>query len=75
MRLRNFCRKAIPLGRGNCIVVVHGGLNERVCRDESDDNILAGALEGKVDVIVTGDKDLLVPKGSLCRRSGNIKGF
>ncbi len=40
MRLRNFCRKAIPLGRGNCIVVVHGGLNERVCRDESDDNIL-----------------------------------
>jgi len=45
--------------RGNCIVVVHGGLNERVCRDESDDNILAGALEGKVDVIVTGDKDLL----------------
>ena len=47
MRLRNFCRKAIPLGRGNCIVVVHGGLNERVCRDESDDNILAGALVGK----------------------------
>ena len=31
--------------------------------------------KGKVDVIVTGDKDLLVPKGSLCRRSGNIKGF
>jgi uncharacterized protein len=35
-------------------------LGERVCRDEDDDVVLATALAGKVDVIVTGDEDLLV---------------
>lgn len=30
------------------------------CRDPSDDSILAAAVEAKVDVLVTGDKDLLV---------------
>lgn len=30
-----------------------------VCRDKDDDNVLACALEGKVDYLVTGDKDLL----------------
>jgi putative PIN family toxin of toxin-antitoxin system len=37
-------------------------LSERVCRDKDDDVVLATALAGKADVIVTGDEDLLVLK-------------
>ena len=37
-------------------------LNENVCRDRDDDNVLAAALEAKADCIVTGDKDLLILK-------------
>lgn len=37
-------------------------LRERVCRDKDDDVVLATALAGKADVIVTGDDDLLVLK-------------
>jgi len=33
-----------------------------VCRDPDDDNILAAAVSGKCDCIITGDKDLLVLK-------------
>jgi putative PIN family toxin of toxin-antitoxin system len=35
-------------------------LRERVCRDKDDDVVLATALAGKADVIVTGDDDLLM---------------
>lgn len=34
-------------------------LRERVCRDKDDDVVLATAVAGKADVIVTGDDDLL----------------
>jgi uncharacterized protein len=37
-------------------------LSKRVCRDKDDDVVLAAALAGKADVIVTGDDDLLVLK-------------
>ena len=37
-------------------------LPARVCRDKNDDMVLATALAGKADVIVTGDDDLLVLK-------------
>ena len=37
-------------------------LRERVCRDKDDDVVLATALAGKADIIVTGDDDLLVLK-------------
>ncbi len=37
-------------------------LSKRVCRDADDDLVLATAREAKADVIVTGDKDLLVLK-------------
>ena len=37
-------------------------LPARVCRDKNNDVVLATALAGKADVIVTGDNDLLVLK-------------
>ena len=33
-----------------------------VCRDPADDIVLAAAVEGRADVIVTGDADLLALK-------------
>lgn len=45
-----------------CEFVEPEPLDERVCRDEDDDVVLATALAGKADVIVTGDEDLLVLK-------------
>ena len=30
-----------------------------VCRDPADDMVLSAALEGRADIIVTGDRDLL----------------
>lgn len=45
------------LSRGKTAEVV-----ERICRDANDDQILADALENKVDVVLTGDLDLLVLK-------------
>jgi putative PIN family toxin of toxin-antitoxin system len=35
-------------------------LDRPVCRDPDDDKVLAVALSGRCDCIVTGDKDLLV---------------
>lgn len=35
-------------------------LPTRVCRDKDDDVVLATAVAGKADVIITGDDDLLV---------------
>jgi uncharacterized protein len=35
------------------------GLIEPVCRDRKDDQILADAQANKIDLIITGDKDLL----------------
>ena len=45
-----------------CEFVEPEPLGERVCCDEDDDVVLATALGGKADVIVTGDEDLLVLK-------------
>ncbi len=45
-----------------CEFVEPQPLGERVCRDKSDDVVLATGLAGKADVIVTGDDDLLVLK-------------
>jgi predicted nucleic acid-binding protein len=37
-------------------------LPKRVCRDPDDDVVLATAVAGRADFIVTGDDDLLVLK-------------
>ncbi len=43
-------------------IVVPAVLSERVCRDKDDDVVLATAVAGKAQIIVTGDDDLLVLK-------------
>jgi putative PIN family toxin of toxin-antitoxin system len=40
-------------------LVVDTGRAKGVCRDADDDVVLSAALEGRADVIVTGDDDLL----------------
>lgn len=32
---------------------------ENICRDSEDDQVLADAIINKIDIIITGDKDLL----------------
>lgn len=38
------------------------GTVEKICRDPDDNQILADALMNKIEIIITGDKDLLVLK-------------
>ncbi len=44
----------------NALWVPVRGWIQRVCRDPKDDMVLECAVNAKADVIVTGDKDLLV---------------
>lgn len=41
-------------------VVADSGFIAGVCRDPDDEVVLAAAVEGRADRIVTGDRDLLV---------------
>jgi putative PIN family toxin of toxin-antitoxin system len=45
-----------------CEFVKPHPLPKRICRDKDDDAVLATAVAGKADVIVTGDDDLLILK-------------
>jgi putative PIN family toxin of toxin-antitoxin system len=45
-----------------CQFVEPEPFDKRICRDKDDDVVLATALAGNADVIVTGDEDLLVLK-------------
>ena len=38
------------------------GAIEKICRDPNDDQLLADAILNNIDVLITGDKDLLVLK-------------
>lgn len=48
--------------RKDAILVSPAPLAQPVCRDADDDWILATAVAGQADVIITGDQDLLVLK-------------
>lgn len=48
--------------RSDAAVVKALSLDHPLCRDPDDDMVLGSALAGKVDAIVTRDKDLLVLK-------------
>jgi putative PIN family toxin of toxin-antitoxin system len=52
-------KAAVALLRGAAEVVEPQPLPQPICRDADDDWILATALNGSCDVVVTGDKDLL----------------
>lgn len=41
------------------VTVIQAGDPPRVCRDAADNEIIAAAVAGEADVIVSGDKDLL----------------
>jgi putative PIN family toxin of toxin-antitoxin system len=45
-----------------CEIVKPVALPKRICRDPDDDIVLATAVAGRADLIVTGDDDLLVLK-------------
>ncbi len=51
-------------------VVTPVSLSSPVCRDPDDDHILATAVAGNCECIISGDKDLLVLK-----QFGDIKIF
>lgn len=46
----------------DAMIVATEPLAERICRDRDDDDVLATAVAGKADCIITGDNDLLTLK-------------
>jgi putative PIN family toxin of toxin-antitoxin system len=54
--------EAVSVLRSRMKVVPASRLESLVCRDPDDDNILAAAVSGECNCIITGDKDLLVLK-------------
>ena len=54
--------EAVSVLRSRMTVVSASKLEHPVCRDPDDDNILAAAISGECDCIISGDKDLLVLK-------------
>lgn len=54
--------EAVGLFRSRMQVVTPFAFESQVSRDADDDNVLATAVAGECDCIITGDKDLLVLK-------------
>jgi len=52
--------QVIQFIKNNSISAQYDRLKESVCRDSDDDNILATAIYGNVNCVVTVDKDLLI---------------
>lgn len=55
-------QEAINLLRMKIEIVTPVEMKEQICRDQDDDNIIASAIAGEADCIITGDKDLLILK-------------
>lgn len=53
-------REVVRHVRRACRVVPTPATAEKICRDPDDDTILAAAVETGAELLVTGDKDLLV---------------
>ncbi len=51
--------EALSIFRSKMEIVIPSQLEQQVCRDIDDDWVLATALVGKAQCIITGDKDLL----------------
>jgi putative PIN family toxin of toxin-antitoxin system len=54
--------EAVDLFASNMEIVEPGVIEKQVSRDADDEYILATAVAGNADCIITGDKDLLVLK-------------
>ncbi len=54
--------EVVTLLRSRMQVVAPAALSSPISRDPDDDNILAAAVTGNCDCIISGDKDLLVLK-------------
>ncbi|HRR96860.1 MAG TPA: putative toxin-antitoxin system toxin component, PIN family [Candidatus Ratteibacteria bacterium] len=54
--------KAVQLLQSRLIIVTPKKLAENVSRDPKDDFILATAIQGKCQCIISGDEDLLILK-------------
>ncbi len=59
---KHLTEESLSFLKTNLTVVKAQTLKKRVCRDADDDNVIAGALSGKADCLITGDKDLLILK-------------
>ncbi len=57
---KHLTEKSLSFLKTNLTVVKAQTLEKQVCRDADDDNVIAGALSGKADCLITGDKDLLI---------------
>jgi uncharacterized protein len=55
-------RDIVVFLRTQCEEIAPKALPRNICRDRSDENILALAISGGADCIVTGDNDLLALK-------------
>jgi len=59
---RHIIDRAVNFLQENLVMISFKSLPSPVCRDPKDDDILASAMNGKVQGIITGDKDLLILK-------------
>ena len=59
---RAIAEEYVAFFRGNAEVLVPAAVKPGVCRDPGDEMVLGLVEPGRIDVIVTGDKDLLVVK-------------
>jgi putative PIN family toxin of toxin-antitoxin system len=46
----------------NTVIVTYIPLSSPICRDPDDDHVLASAVSGNVDCLISGDEDILVLK-------------
>ena len=59
---KHLTKESLSFLKTNLTIVKARPPHKPVCRDPDDDNVIAGALGGKADCIITGDKDLLILK-------------